>query len=91
MGNTQQVRFFIKKLLTCCLLEIDSHIQQRRNGADLLYFHITHFSLHTVNEKYLLILSEYFKPKSSSDNSDSTTDFLPYCRLVFLRTDMITG
>ena len=46
MGNAQQIiiNFFIKKLLSCCLIEIDSYIQQLRNGADI---------------PFLLILSEY--------------------------------
>ena len=70
------------------LIEINSYIQQLRDGADILYFHIAHFSLHTVNENYLLILSEYVMPKSSPD---SATNFTPYCSLVLLRTDMITG
>ena len=88
-NDTFIIYFFIKWLL-CCLIEIDSYIQQLRNGADigLPYFHIAHFSLYTVDEKYLLILCEYFMPKSSSD---SATDFIPYCSLVFLQTDMITG
>ena len=50
MGNTQQIRlesiFFIKKLLSCCLMliEIDSYIlQQLRNGANIPYFHIVIF------------------------------------------------
>ena len=54
--------------------EIDSYIQQLRNCAHIPYFHIAYFSLHAVNEKYLLILSEYFMPKSSSDFA---TDFIP--------------
>ena len=54
----------------------------------LPYFQTANFCLHTVNEKYLLILSEYFMPKPSSD---STTDVIPYCSLVFLRAYMITG
>ena len=63
--HTFMIYFFIKKILSCCLIEIDSYIQQLRNGADISYFHIAHFSLHTVNDKYLLTLSEFFMPKSS--------------------------
>ena len=54
----------------------------------LPYFQTAYFCLHTVNEKYLLIFSEYFMPKPSSD---SATDVIPYCSLVFLRAYMITG
>ena len=71
--DTCIIIFFIKKLLSCCLIEIDGYIQQPKNGADIPYFHIAHFSLYSVNEKYVLILSEYFMPKSSPD---SATDFM---------------
>ena len=70
MGNTTFMIYLKKKtLLSCCLLEIDSYIQQHRNGADIPYFHIGHFSLDSVNEKYMLILCDFFMPKSSSDSA----------------------
>ena len=82
---------FIEKLLSYCLIKI-SYIQLRNGAYNLetvltYRIFIAHFSLHTANEKYMLILRTYFMLKSSSD---SATDFIPYCSFVLLQTYMIT-